>query len=72
MLLNFIHRLGIKSETIDLLSFLLKKIVDNLVREKNKRTALFQAVDNSTVFFLIRESNNNFSTIFFRQFDFYI
>ncbi len=53
MLSSFIHRLGIKSETIDLLSFLLKKIVDNLVREKNKRTALFQAVDNSIVFFLI-------------------
>ena len=53
MLLSFIHRLGINSETIDLLSFLLKKIVDNLVREKNKRTALFQAVDNSIVFFLI-------------------
>ena len=53
MLPSFIHRLGIKAETIYLLSFLLKKIVDNLVREKNKRTALFQAVDNSTVFFLI-------------------
>ena len=64
--------MGIKAETIDLLSFLLKKIVDNLVIEKNKRTALFQAVDNSTVFFLIWESNNDFSAIFFRQFDFYI
>ena len=72
MLSSFIHKLGIKSETIDLLRFLLKKTVDNYVKYKNKRTALFQAVDNSTVFFLIWKRNNDFSTIFFRQFDFYI
>ncbi len=53
MLSSFIHKLGIKSETIDLLRFLLKKTVDNYVKYKNKRTALFQAVDNSTEFFLI-------------------
>jgi len=37
MLLNFIHRLGIKSETIDLLSFLSKK--RNGKDEKNEAKA---------------------------------
>jgi len=52
MLAVFIHRLGINKKILDLVGFLIKKLVDKFVGWENKRTALFQAVNNSIVFFL--------------------